>query len=304
MQGIPALVPTSAGADTYRVSTASRTVEKYSQENLLKLTQSLQTTLDIDRLLLMFSNELSRLVPHDGLSFTCTEGIKHQAGREADKHYVMTLKVPGKSEIIGVLRFDRDPTPFNLLELENIHRLSSNLAYPIRNALMYEKALLNAAKDPLTGVNNRSMMESTIQREIDLARRHGTPLTLLCADVDFFKRVNDRFGHSAGDKILRSVANSISRCIRSSDVIFRYGGEEFVILLPNTDASGSQLLAERIRTSIANSENRHLDYHINVTISIGVHTLSIEDSPGNLFNKADQALYQAKRSGRNRVCIL
>lgn len=301
MQGLPIFAPTVNEDDAFQVTAANHGAEKHTHESILNLTQNLQTTLDISSQLAIFSAELHKLVPHDGLCFINNNGQKHRLGIDANKHYAMTLKIPGKSEFLGELRLSRD-VAFNLLELENIHRLAANLAYPLRNALMYEKALLSAAKDPLTGVNNRSMMDTTIQREIDLARRHQTPLTLLCADIDFFKRINDSFGHAAGDEVLRSVANSIRRCIRSTDVVFRYGGEEFVILLTNTNGKGGELLAERIRMSIANSDNRYMDYHINITISLGVHTLSPEDSADSLFNQADQALYQAKRSGRNRVC--
>jgi diguanylate cyclase (GGDEF)-like protein len=301
MQGVPVLNTAEIKNTRFSQPDTLPRSESITHENILKLTHALQTTLDISAQLGLFSLELQPIVSHLGICFVSAEnGQNHSIGREGNKHYTLELKIPGESKALGSLRLSRD-TSFSLMEIENIHRLSANLAYPVRNAIMYETAVASAAKDPLTGVNNRTLMDSTINREIDLARRHDQPLTLLCADVDFFKRINDSFGHAAGDEVLRSVANAIRRCVRSSDVIFRFGGEEFVVLLPNTDAKGGHLLAERIRISIANTVSRYLDYHINVTISIGAHCLLPEDSASSLFNKADKALYEAKNKGRNQV---
>ena len=126
---------------------------------------------------------------------------------------------------------------------------------------------------------------------------------MLMIDIDFFKTVNDTFGHVAGDAVLTAVASTIVSCTRDSDVVFRYGGEEFVVILTNTQAAGAKLLAERIRASIeartipANGNNAR------VTVSIGVAELGIAESKVDLIERADEMLYCAKERGRNQVAM-
>jgi len=156
-------------------------------------------------------------------------------------------------------------------------------------------------KDPLTGVNNRAAMDSTLSRELELARRHKTPLTLVTLDIDKFKRINDTHGHLAGDHVLKNVVNTVAECIRSSDILFRYGGEEFTIILSNTGIRGATLLAERIRKAIESRTITVNNQRIPLTISIGLATADASDTHESLFDKADAALYQAKSAGRNCV---
>ena len=163
--------------------------------------------------------------------------------------------------------------------------------------------------DALTGVHNRRYLEHRCGIEVSQARRHSLSLCCMLIDVDRFKRINDTYGHAAGDQILRTVAANIQVQLRAGDTVARYGGEEFVVLLPQTDMDNAWAIANRIRTSI----ERKLLYAesgrgIKVTISAGVSQLALADDAGNdlqqasaMLNSADEALYRAKNNGRNRV---
>lgn len=265
----------------------------------LALAHALQTTLDLETLIELFSTEAAKDVAHDGLIYRNADmELELRRGRQAPHRCSYRLLVGGHSlgevEVCRRRRFTEQETM--LLEY-----MLSSLLYPLRNALMYRKAVYTALRDPLTGVHNRSALDAALRREVDLARRHGTSLALVVLDIDHFKAVNDRHGHLVGDCVLRDVAAHAGACIRSTDMLFRYGGEEFVILLSNTDAAGARRLAERIRKAVDRLDCRYGDTSIRVTASLGATCLCDDDSAETLFARADQALLDAKRTGRNRV---
>jgi two-component system cell cycle response regulator len=161
-----------------------------------------------------------------------------------------------------------------------------------------------AITDALTGLYNRRYMETHLATLIEQAAARGKALTVLVMDIDFFKSVNDTHGHDAGDDVLREFSTRIRKSIRGIDLACRYGGEEFVIVMPETDMAVASMVAERLRRRIAtepfpiNQATRTID----VTISIGIAALGGDgDTAGALLKRADQALYRAKRDGRNRV---
>jgi two-component system, cell cycle response regulator len=161
-----------------------------------------------------------------------------------------------------------------------------------------------AVTDPLTGLYNRRYMESHVTSLVEQALARGKPLALLVLDIDYFKAVNDAHGHDAGDDVLREFATRLKKAIRGIDLACRYGGEEFVVVMPETDMAIAAIVAERIRRRIAGepfsigSGAAALD----VTISVGIAALSgVSDTPAAIIKRADQALYRAKRDGRNRV---
>ena len=162
-----------------------------------------------------------------------------------------------------------------------------------------------ATLDGLTGVYNHRHLMALCQKELDRARRHGRPVTLLLADLDYFKQINDTHGHQAGDEVLREVAAVFQTNLRSSDILGRYGGEEFAVLLPETPPEFGLELADRIRADLASRTIRYGDTDITITASFGVSGGHFDDSnPGTLtelFQQADNMLYKAKDSGRNRV---
>ena len=157
-------------------------------------------------------------------------------------------------------------------------------------------------RDPLTGVGNRLAYQERLQQEFLRWRRFGEPLSLLVWDIDHFKRINDDHGHAVGDAVLRCVAGQLADRVRSTDFVGRYGGEEFVMLLPGADPQAAWRVADEIRSRIAQVGYDHAGVHLPITISCGVAGFTADDSPQTVFQRADQALYQAKRNGRNQ-CV-
>lgn len=156
--------------------------------------------------------------------------------------------------------------------------------------------------DGLTQIHNKRYLFESLDREIIRARRHDRPLSLLMFDIDFFKRINDHYGHLAGDHVLRELAETVQSRIRRDEVFARYGGEEFVIVLPETTMDGAQQLAESIREKVSEHQFVFQGESIPVTISVGVALVQEADSATEIIQRADEKLYEAKRSGRNRVC--
>ena len=153
----------------------------------------------------------------------------------------------------------------------------------------------------MTGATNRRHIDDALDRLTSTSRRHQQPLAVLMFDIDHFKHINDTRGHAAGDAVLRSLAQIIAKTIRRSDVVFRYGGEEFVVLLAHTDEEGARVMAERVRILVAASKDLRKDACPGVTVSIGIGTLAANDDVASLCHRADTALYRAKNEGRNRV---
>lgn len=167
-----------------------------------------------------------------------------------------------------------------------------------------ERMRVLAAEDDLTKVFNRRHFFQLAEIEWERSRRHGRPLCLLILDVDNFKAINDRFGHGAGDELLRSIAQQCRTCLRKTDILGRYGGDEFVILLCETDAGGATEIAERIRRAIEAAALEIAGNRISVSVSVGVAGLGPKPtSVEGLLAGADGALYAAKKRGRNRVEI-
>ena len=155
--------------------------------------------------------------------------------------------------------------------------------------------------DFLTGLFNRRYFQGRLNEIVHSAQRQLTPASLLIIDIDFFKKVNDTFGHEAGDQVLKIASGIIKDSVRVSDIASRYGGEEFCILLPHTDAKGAMIFAERIRQSIELATLRWKSDDIRITASFGVHEIDVDESPETAMEKADAALYHAKEAGRNQV---
>jgi diguanylate cyclase (GGDEF)-like protein len=161
-----------------------------------------------------------------------------------------------------------------------------------------------ASRDPLTEIFNRRAFLEFAERDVELARRSGRAVSLLMIDIDHFKRVNDSFGHSAGDEVLRSVVRHIGIELRDGDLFARMGGEEFVVLMPDTDRAAAQLVAERLLQAVASGDHMiRRDGTMSITVSIGLADGTPPESVQDLINRADNALYRAKDSGRNRVIV-
>ena len=191
-------------------------------------------------------------------------------------------------------------------DIDYLEQLTRQSAVTINRANNYSKILQYATLDALTSLNNRRQFETRLKQEVAAAKRQQKPLCGMMIDIDFFKRVNDTYGHAAGDEVLKQTAAVIKELLRESDIPSRYGGEEFAILLPFTHLDEARVVGERLRKAVENTpvtigEDDSLKKNINVTISMGIAEFNPEETGEELFERADKALYQAKESGRNRV---
>ncbi len=161
----------------------------------------------------------------------------------------------------------------------------------------------SSVKDPLTQIFNRQYFDAQVTSELSFAVRHGSELSVLLIDIDFFKKVNDTYGHLGGDIVLKTVADVLLKELRTEDTLARYGGEEFVVLLRGVSLVDAQRAAERLRSAVERTKVPHGEHVISVTLSIGCASAAEtkDTSPEVLIDQADQRLYSAKRSGRNRV---
>lgn len=211
----------------------------------------------------------------------------------ADEMYQNVTILPlrsstGKTDHVCLIIYDVTGVAVNKRQLESA------------NTKLQELAL----RDGLTGLLNRRYWESCLEREFARHQRYDNPVSLVIFDIDHFKRVNDTYGHQTGDEVIRETARITSQLVRETDFAGRYGGEEFVVLLPGTTLDGAAQFAERLRSTI---ERQQLDYQgspLTFTVSLGVATLT-DDMAGylTLLERADKALYQSKEGGRNQVTL-
>jgi len=160
---------------------------------------------------------------------------------------------------------------------------------------------LLATTDSLTGIANRRQFSTFLASEIDRAKRYGTPMSLAMCDIDYFKRVNDTFGHDVGDHVLQALTSLVKENIRANDVVARWGGEEFMILMPQSDVEAASNVSEKLRLAIAGHHFNNLD---KLTVSLGVTGFEPQDDLNSLLKRVDEALYEAKKKGRNRVEVV
>ncbi|WP_150303459.1 GGDEF domain-containing protein [Pseudomonas saliphila] len=264
-----------------------------------QLTQVLQTSLELDRVLALFFVQLAEHMGLDELSFShSARDILVQNGTPATHR--CSYRITHSGEYLGDLQFSRTQR-FSEAELAQLESLMGTLLYPLRNALLYHEAMQRALSDSLTGAGNRFALRHAMEREIPTAARHGRPLAMIIIDIDYFKAINDRYGHAGGDLALQAVVKCMQGCLRSIDDLFRFGGEEFVVLLSDTDCHSAALVAERIRAAIEDMRFEIKAEPLRMTISVGVAMLRNNESGDALLERSDQLLYQAKQNGRNCV---
>ena len=266
-----------------------------------QLVTLLHSTLDLDELLRRFARELARAVGQSGVRYThAGRGLEIEQGRTA--RHALTAAIVVDNQELGSIAFTR-PKPFTAQDERMIELYLSSLVLPLRNALLYHDAVQASVKDALTGVHNRKFLETTLRREVGLAYRHGTPLSLIVLDVDHFKSINDEHGHHAGDAVLRMVAESLSECVRQTDVLARFGGDEFTILLSNTRLAGAVVAAHNVFERLTRTPCRIADTILRVSASLGVASLRKRDGHERFFRRADAALYAAKREGGGCIAV-
>ena len=235
----------------------------------------------------------------------------------ADSAYVLTNDnkiglfplIAANNSILGFIVAHSHTDKLAQNEIDYLDQLTKQSSLTIQRANMYAEVLEHATLDALTGLNNRRQFEIRLKQEVSMANRKQHPLCAIMLDIDFFKKVNDTYGHAVGDEVLKNVASVIKQQLRESDIPSRYGGEEFAILLPFTKLEEAGAVAQRLRAAV---EAKHVDLsevkdakvkEIQVTISVGVYQYKEGDEPQQLYTKADKALYYAKEHGRNKVIV-
>lgn len=218
---------------------------------------------------------------------------------------LMVIPLIMDKKLIGVVAIGKkDPNAFNPKQLQILSSLGGQASVAMANAMLYKKIEKLAITDGLTQLYNHRYFYKKIEEEVARSVRYGTTFSLIMLDIDYFKKFNDKFGHRAGDAALGFVAKVLLANSRNIDVVSRYGGEEFVILLPETGADSARLVAERIRRSIQDSPFSVSEGvpQVHVTISVGISTCPQDAKDVNeIIEFADKALYYSKETGRNRV---
>lgn len=268
---------------------------------ILQISDLLSRNLEISQVIEAFMAEIAEEINFCGYRFSCEDidtSIEDGVTAGFDARYRLKIQ----NRLLGELTLYKRSS-FNSYELCELEDLMCALLYPIKNALMYQIALKSAYRDPLTGLNNRTAMEKNLPREIDLAKRHSQSMALLMMDLDGFKQINDSCGHDVGDQVLRDVAQVIKQAVRNTDLVYRYGGDEFVGGLAQTDVHGAIDVSERIRSSIDELCLDGCGAVERVQISIGITLVRLGDNFQSTFKRADKALYQAKINGKNQIII-
>jgi len=241
---------------------------------------------------------------------------------KSDYQSAALLPLKRGHEIIGIqLLLSKNPERYNKDDdTFFLQKLSAMIAISIENCINRQRALELGYQDGLTNAYNRRYFDERLKHETDRCLRNKTDLVCLFLDIDFFKKINDKYGHQVGDAVLVRLVTLMSDEVRSSDIVARYGGEEFAIILPDTGITLAHEVAERIRSKVESQKLKIDDNTLSVTVSIGMASLSQikiqtgANSPDKarqlnkdldvlLLGKADEALYQAKQTGRNQVVI-
>ncbi len=224
-----------------------------------------------------------------------------------DVRHLLTSKLNTISKAIEIKRESDEArlqeADANITELQNNLRIYKEeiLQVKERSESLEKEVLL----DPLTQINNRRAYDLQIREYLRRFHRNGEQFSLILIDIDHFKKVNDDYGHKAGDKCLKEIVKLIKSSLRQSDFLARYGGEELIAILPGSGAAGAQNVAEKIRSCIANARFYFKDEILPVTISLGGTVVMTSDTdPDTPFIRVDEAMYRAKKGGRNRVCVI
>ena len=272
------------------------------QQLKFQLGNALQSSLDLEQVLSTFLSELGKIINSEGLRYlNAINRLEYNLGRRCN--HSCSYKIITQLDHLGELIIYRSRR-FQETELAIIEEVLGMLICPLRNALSYREAVIASLTDPLTGAGNRIAMENSLTREMELARRHKSSFSILLLDVDDFKKLNDDFGHSAGDAVLISIVNCLKQVNRRTDLCFRFGGEEFVVLLNETSLKGAAVIAERFRRTIEDSPALVESAEIRSTVSIGATCMRANDTKKSLFSRADEAMYKAKSRGKNQVVSL
>lgn len=280
---------------------AEQVVSDKQYLKILQMSDLLSRHLKVADILKVFSAEIMSLIPHNSYRYV-SEQLKEPVRNGKVDHHSLNYRLTIQQMELGELTLYRKQ-PFSTNELCQFEDLLCGLVYPLRNALMYQSAVTSAYRDPLTNINNRAAMDKLLPREVGLAKRHDQRLALMIMDLDGFKSVNDSCGHDVGDQVLQSVARVIQSRLRDTDMLFRYGGDEFVAALPYTDVQGAIDVAERILGGIKKMVKNEYYESSPIGMSVGLSMLHAGDDFNRFFKRVDKALYRAKKDGKHRIVV-
>lgn len=269
----------------------------------MQLGEVLQTTLDLNLLLRLFLEKVSTVVRLDGIHYLNEDlGIDTSVAKQST--HSCGYRLITNEDKLGEVIFKRSKK-FTEKELSILETLLSTLIYPLRNALRLRVAVRSAFNDPLTGVGNRRFLQQTLEREIDLAKRHNQPLSVLMLEVDGLRKLHEQHGLGNAERILRTLAHSMRQSSRTTDAVFRNDGEQFVLILSNTDKAGANVIARRIQAAAqiiaALPGDDALESSENICVSQGLVVLSGTDSSASLLERAARALAGARKRGGNLI---
>ncbi|NTS76094.1 GGDEF domain-containing protein [Catenovulum sp. SM1970] len=264
------------------------------QPNFNHLVEQLQTSLKIPHILQIFADEAAKFVRLTGIQFQSDENsYTNSEYTNGSTQYFSDLNQDHHD--LGYITYHSN-TVFSTADIQILKTLQQKLFYPLKNALVVLQLQKQALKDHLTQLGNRAHFDDILEKAISRTLRNNQDLTILLLDLDNFKRANDTFGHSEGDKVLIEFANEINHAIRNTDFAFRFGGDEFAIILEGANELVARRVAKQIKANIASNEQIK---KAQVSTSIGYTCWQTTDTASSFFNRADGALYQAKNEGRN-----
>lgn len=219
---------------------------------------------------------------------------------ELDLKSCEILPLEIRDRLVGILAFEKNS---EILNQEILFIFSRQAALTIDNAKLFAKVEEMALRDTLTGLYNRRYFSQILDYELNRSKRYHQPLSLIFIDIDHFKDINDTYGHSMGDQFLKQISQKLLSLFRTTDLVARYAGDEFVVILPTTPREGAMILAQRIQQTLGNYQIMVRGRTLQVSVSIGVDTYEgVEGIRSMSFiDRADQAMYDAKSSGRNCV---
>lgn len=263
------------------------------------LLEQLQTTLELDKLLNIFAMEASKYVDFSGLYFQKSELKSIVRGSKPGKsERQFELKING--HFLGLLTYAIN-TPISLTNYKKLNELHEHLIYPINNAIQYQKAINLAMQDGLTSLGNRRYFDEQLKRAMHHANRHQKHVGLIVADLNKFKLINDTFGHHVGDEILINFGVALKSSIRDSDSVFRFGGDEFAIIVEDAGDESLSVIERRINEAI---KHDFLLTKYQISCSLGSTFMNRADTESSFFKRADKALYKNKISTPTKLKLV
>ncbi|MGB8330646.1 MAG: diguanylate cyclase, partial [Polyangiales bacterium] len=242
-------------------------------------------------------------IPEKSLGFTHTvvaPDPKFGTGKTAVAGRCHIAEIRVRDETLGTLQVFGGPNACAETDIRTVKLIADALGVVVKSLFLMEETQLLALTDGLTGLYNRRHASKRLEEEIARARRNNTGLCVAMCDVDHFKAINDEFGHSAGDRVLQQIAESLTEYVRRNDIVSRWGGEEFLVIFSEIKLAAARIVAERLRGRLASTPQVDGGPE-QISVSIGLATLSRDSTAETLIEQADQALYRAKARGRNRI---